>query len=483
MSRSTASTPWFSSFLLALPAFGLAVAAGWMNPREPTGLALAGAAIVWMLVHLFGIHPRLQRGESREDEEPGAEGLLLKSLDMTGIDDVGVQFSRSAKRVIGPCRAYLMAANPDGGARVVSEDRAALSEFGDITQGAVWLGAQAGILSREQVEQSSDPGAEEIMTAMRIFDTQIVLPLKHRGLLLGIAMLGAEEDTNLLDSAHLEAYRTIRAYTTVALANVFLDTEAASRGTLKGAFDLATAMQEALMPEDRPVRRDGFELRGFYRPVAECGGDLWAWRELGGGKVLVVIADATGHGAAPALLAAAAKGAIDAKWQTSPDDMDPGDLLSVMNRAVYRVGQRQYMMTAFAAVIDPVTETIRYANGGQNFPFFLTGEKVEVLVARGNQLGAAAEASFETHTREMKHGQRVLLYTDGITEAGTPHIDPYGERRFRRAIARVASEPTLRIPEILVQGMDDFLGDVEVADDITLVVAQCGQAQTDEAAV
>jgi serine phosphatase RsbU (regulator of sigma subunit) len=238
-------------------------------------------------------------------------------------------------------------------------------------------------------------------------------------------------------------------------------------------------MQESLMPDDRPVRRNGFELRGFYRPVAECGGDLWAWRELGDDKVLLVIADATGHGAAPALLAAAAKGSIDAMWQTNSADIDPGDLLSVMNRAVYRVGQRQYMMTAFAAVIDPRTETVRFANGGQNFPFFMTGDKVEVLVARGNQLGAAPEASFETHDRPMKRGDKLLLYTDGITEAGTPLIAPYGERRFRRAIAKYASESPLRIPELLVAGMDSFLGDVEVADDITLVVAQCGRTESE----
>ena len=56
----------------------------------------------------------------------------------------------------------------------------------------------------------------------------------------------------------------------------------------------------------------------------QCGGDLWALRELADGKVMLVIADATGHGAAPALLAAAAKGAIDASWQMRLNDLDPG---------------------------------------------------------------------------------------------------------------------------------------------------------------
>jgi serine phosphatase RsbU (regulator of sigma subunit) len=445
-------------------------------------MALAGGAVLWILVHLFLIHPRLEGGEESGGEEAGAEGVLLQSLDMVSVDDVGKSFSRGARNAIGPCRAYLMAANPDGGARVISEDRAALSEFGDITAGAIWLGTLEGIVTKADVESSSDPGAEQIGTVMRIFNVDVVLPLKHRGLLLGIAMLGQEEGTNLLDPVHMDAFRTLRAYTTVALANVFLDSEAASRNTLRGAFDLATAMQESLMPDDRPVRRDRFELRGYYRPVAECGGDLWAWRELADDKFLVVIADATGHGAAPALLAAAAKGAIDAKWQASPDDMDPGDLLSVMNRAVYRVGQRQYMMTAFAAVIDPRANVIHFANGGQNFPFFLTGDKVEVLVARGNQLGAAPEANFETHSREMKDGDKLLLYTDGITEAGTPFVDPYGERRFRRAIAKHAGESPQRLPDILVGGMDAFLGDVEVSDDITMVVAQCGRTEAEERA-
>lgn len=469
---------WGASLALALPAVVLAAVAGVMDPMQPVGMALAGGGIAWMVLHLLVFMPRLVGGTSGEGNDvSGAEGVLLKSLDMHSIDEVGQEFSRSAKRAIGPCRAYLMAANPDGGARVVSEDRAALSEMGDITDAAVWLGAQDMLLTRDQVAAESGPGPEQTLTVMRMFNVDLILPLSHRGLLLGIAMLGKAEGNEIVAAHFEEAYRTLRAYTTVALANVFLDTEKASRGTLKGHFDLATAMQEALMPEDRPVRREGFEVRGYYRPVAECGGDLWAWRELGDDKLMVVIADATGHGAAPALLAAAAKGAIDAKWQSSPSDMDPGDLLSTMNRAVFRVGQKRYMMTAFAAVIDPRARKIRYANGGQNFPFFIAGDKVEVLVARGNQLGAAADVSFETHEREMNLGDKLLLYTDGITEAGTPFISPYGERRFRRAIAAHAKEPTLRIPELLVAGMDEFLGDVEASDDITLVVAQCGKTQ------
>jgi serine phosphatase RsbU (regulator of sigma subunit) len=311
---------------------------------------------------------------------------------------------------------------------------------------------------------------------MRWFDAHIMLPLRHRGMLLGIGLLGEQSRPLSLDENE-GFFRSMRAFTTVALANVFLDSEAANKGTLRGKFDLATAMQEALMPEDRPIKRPGFELRGYYRAVEDCGGDLWSWRELADDRVLVVIADATGHGAAPALLAAAAKGAIDAEWQAHPDNVDPGHLLTTMNSAVHRVGRKRYMMTAFAAVLDKRAGKIRYANGGQNFPFFITGDKVELLVARGNQLGAAAHVEFEVHERELKVGDRVLLYTDGITEAGTPYMSAYGERRFRRAIAALANLPVSEIPSQLVARLDDYLGDVPVSDDVTLLVVQAGSRE------
>jgi serine phosphatase RsbU (regulator of sigma subunit) len=218
-------------------------------------------------------------------------------------------------------------------------------------------------------------------------------------------------------------------------------------------------------------------LRGMFRPVAECGGDLWTWQDLGGGRLLLLVGDATGHGAAPAMLTAVAKGGVDAMRQMLGDRLDPGALLAELNRAVYRAGRTRYLMTAFAAVLDQNTGELFYANAGQNFPYVITrGDggrtKLEQLVARGNTLGAAPDAPYSTAVRQLAPGDRLVLYTDGMVDAGSPAAEPFGDKRFRAAMVSLADAPAARLAEGLMGEVDAYLGGRAPADDMTLVAVE-----------
>jgi sigma-B regulation protein RsbU (phosphoserine phosphatase) len=182
-----------------------------------------------------------------------------------------------------------------------------------------------------------------------------------------------------------------------------------------------------------------------------------------------VVADATGHGAAPALLAAVAKGTIDAHWQLNGGDLDPGELLAALNRAVFRAGRRRYLMTAFAAVVDIGTSRMTFANAGQNFPYLMGGRGLEPLVARGDALGSAPETTYDTHGRNLEQGDRVVLYTDGFIDAGAPEKDPFGEKRFRAAIAGLQNQPAVRLPDLLLARVEEYLEGALVTDDMTCV--------------
>jgi phosphoserine phosphatase RsbU/P len=164
-----------------------------------------------------------------------------------------------------------------------------------------------------------------------------------------------------------------------------------------------------------------------------------------------------------------AKGAIDARWQLDGRDLEPGQLLAALNRSIYRTGRRRYLMTAFAAVIDVSTGRLTFANAGQNFPFVLTARGLEPLVARGDALGVQPEVSYETFGRNLVIGDKLLLYSDGFLEAGAPQMEPFGEKRFRAAVAAVANQPAIRVPDLLVSRVDEYLEGTPHADDITCV--------------
>jgi hypothetical protein len=102
-----------TSFLLAVPAFGLAVAGGALGIDAPAGLGLVGGGILYLLIHVLMIMPKLE-GRSGAGSG-GPEQVLLRALDMHDISEVGTHFTRAVRNVLGPTRAYLLAARPSGG--------------------------------------------------------------------------------------------------------------------------------------------------------------------------------------------------------------------------------------------------------------------------------------------------------------------------------------------------------------------------------
>lgn len=479
-SRVGVGFPWVAAFALALPAIGLALGAGLAGVATPVGGGLLGAGAVYLLVDLLVLQPKLERRMGgAADPEQAAQDFLQRALSFREVEVVAEELGRAVARAMGSTKCFLLAPGRDGEVRVLSgTGHPTPVDLGDPTPAFLWLGDAAEPIRRQRlVELKEFDGAREALALVDALGCDVLLPLLHRGLLLGLGLI--KEPAGARDLSGF--YSGMRAYMTVAVANTFLDAEARGRSELAKSFDLATTMQESLMPDERPVRRDGFELKGLFKPVAECGGDLWAWRELSDGKVLLLIADATGHGAAPALLAAVAKGAIDAHWQMGLKTLEPDTLLTALNTAIHRTGRKRYMMTAFAAVVDTVRGELRYANAGQNFPYFINGSgekrgKVEPLIARGNSLGATSEAKFERHARPMGEGDKLILFTDGVTDAGTPSIDPWGEKRFRASLTANADKRAIHLPELIMAEVDQHIAGRELMDDVTMLAFEYGHA-------
>jgi serine phosphatase RsbU (regulator of sigma subunit) len=474
--RLLGGVPWVTAFFLALPAMALAAAGGLLGLRSGIGIGLVAAAAAYLLVDLTVLQPALARTFSATlGRADPARQFLQRAMSVRSVEEIAHEFRYAVEEEVGEARALLIVPAEEGGGVRVLGSGMEEELSGDATEAFVWLSDRIDPIDREELlVLARFEGASAALSLLDKLGCDVLLPLRHRGLLLGLALIG--RGGRPTTTALLSFYKSMRAYTTAAMANQYLDAETRGRSGLTKTFDLATAMQEALMPDEKPVRRPGIELRGLFRPVAECGGDLWTWREIEGGNVLVLIGDATGHGAAPALLAAVAKGALEAYWQLAGAYVDPAALLSVMNRSIYRTGRTRYLMTAFAAVIDRAAGEVRFANAGQNFPYLISlpggKPKLETLLARGNTLGAAREARYELHKRPLKAGDKILFYTDGVIDAGSPAAEPFGDKRMRAAISALAGERATRIPELLSQELERFLQGREPSDDITMVAVE-----------
>ena len=448
-----------------------------LGVASTAGLGLLGGAAVYLGVDALFIQPIIDRKQSGGGGLAGAaRAFLQRALLAHTVADIALELDGVARSALGVERTLLLVPGLEGGVRVLGGDGSEGARLGEAEQAFMWLGERGEPVDAEILFQLNEfEGARAARELLERLDAHVLLPLRHRGLLLGVAALSTPERADAAELGNF--YRILAAHATVAIANTYLDVEAKGKKSLSKALDLATAIQEALMPDDRPVRRHGLAVRGLFRPVAECGGDLWTWQDIGAGRLLLLIGDATGHGAAPAMLTAVAKGSVDALRQVLGETLDPAELLAHMNRAVYRAGRTRYLMTAFAAVLDTTRGEIRFANAGQNFPYLITrGDggriKLEALVARGNTLGAAPDAPYQTAVRRLDPGDKVVLYTDGVIDAGSPGAEPFGEKRFRAALVSLADAPAARLAEGLLAEVDAYLAQRPFADDMTLVVAE-----------
>ena len=246
------------------------------------------------------------------------------------------------------------------------------------------------------------------------------------------------------------------------------------KATLEKELELARVIQATLIPDTASVDLCGLSLAGYFSTATQCGGDWWGYFSLIDDRTLVMIGDVTGHGVGPAMITAAAKGAVSSTMAVTEGRATLEALLNAMNIAIRASAQGQYVMTCFAALYDPRQHILDYANAGHNFPYIYYSEqkKLSNLVVRGNRLGDVANAAFEVKQINVSPDDLLVLYTDGLVECEDPRGEEFGERRFRALIRKhVESAPATARDEIIHRA-HGFYGEVPQKDDITLVIGK-----------
>jgi len=252
--------------------------------------------------------------------------------------------------------------------------------------------------------------------------------------------------------------------------------ETAQQGAVQKELEVARNIQETLVPSSEIVDRPFLRLSGYFEPASECGGDWWTYHDLEDGKVLVVIGDVTGHGVPSAMITATAKSAVDTLRAVTNDNLTVTYLLEILNRAILESAKRKFVMTCFASIIDPKTSTITFANAGHNFPYIYREEggrgKFNVLMTRGNRLGDMEESTYQAKKEEIKPGDTIVWYTDGIVECESEIGEEYSEKRFRNSIRKLAGKEPDEVRDGVVSAAEAFFGDMPHKDDITMVIGK-----------
>jgi len=262
-------------------------------------------------------------------------------------------------------------------------------------------------------------------------------------------------------------------FVTVLLLLLLLSLELADKVTMKRDLEIAREIQTWLVPS-KPPEVVGADIAFASRPQNSVAGDYYdAFYPTASpeenGKLMLVIADVAGKSIPAALLMAT----LQASLRTIAGEGAPlADLVVRLNRyaSAHSLDGRRFT-TAVLAEYEPATRRLLYVNAGHNPPILRRANgATEKLEAGGLPLGIDAGAVYATAAIEMKPGDALILYTDGVVEAFDEQAQEFGNDRWLDAIRALPDWGAQESLQFLMKRVDDFVGLTRQSDDITCLV-------------
>jgi sigma-B regulation protein RsbU (phosphoserine phosphatase) len=291
--------------------------------------------------------------------------------------------------------------------------------------------------------------------------SEVDIPLKAHGQLIGI--FNAQH--NEVDAFSPDRIRILEALaghiaTAIESARMF-QRERREKQRMQKELLEAQRIQLDLLPVSPPTLA-GFSLSGLCLPCREVGGDWYDYIPLSDGRSAVVIADVSGKGMGAALLMSSTRSVMRL---AAEGGQSPGEVLSRVNQILLKDFPTTKFVTAVYGILDSRNRSFIFASAGHSRPLFVDSSGARFLETEvGLPLGIQ-EVCFSERAVEMEPGSRLLLYSDGVTEAMNRSMEQYGESRLRdHFVDRSAT----------VQGLLDdirsFTSGQPVFDDMTVVM-------------
>ncbi|MFC1705209.1 SpoIIE family protein phosphatase [Planctomycetota bacterium] len=334
------------------------------------------------------------------------------------------------------------------------------------------LRTRDAILSLDAQSDSRFAEGESIASAG--IRSVVCVPVVRDDRILGVIHLDTGRLTSHFGRDELELVTAIAGISALALENARLFLEAAERERLRYELQLATGIQQRLLPRVAP-RVPGLSVHGRMRPAKELGGDLYDFVSFPDGSLHIFVGDVSGKGVGASLIMAMARSYFRPLTRTQTSARL---LVAEMNRLLFNDTNREIFMSAIYLRWDGPGTRLVYCGAGQEqlVIYRAATSTCELVPAGGLALAVVDEAEeyLEEKEVELSVGDAVVLYSDGVSEARSPAGDFFGREGIAEAVAREGSRPDA---EGLVTGvMDavtDYMSGTEQHDDMTVVALKC----------
>ncbi len=295
-----------------------------------------------------------------------------------------------------------------------------------------------------------------------------VIPLQLQNDVKGVLCLGGRLRGTPYTQSDLEFVFSLANLAFVSLENTRLFADALEKKKLENELLIAREIQQGLLPRSITAV-PGFDIAAVNISSKQVGGDYYDVIPAEGGSVIIAIADVSGKGTPASLLMANVQATVHA---LVPFNLPLSDATARINDLIYRNTGADKFITFFWGSLDAAAKTFRYVNAGHNPPIVVRKDgSVERLTEGGLILGIIKTVMpYQEGSVQLRSGDRIILYTDGVSEAMDVNGNDYTEERledFVRTLKGKNAEQTLAAVKEEIQR---FSAGAPQSDDITLVV-------------
>lgn len=444
----------------------------------PVAAAIAGGASLLAVLGLVRVNRPLMRRIDRRffRERWDARRLLLdlsrRLVVLRERDEILSEVGSVLARTLHPTEIGVFLLD-DGGvlAQAWSSSRASGDCASDVVETALEAFDRGADLWDAPHEASEDPAdsAHGGAPADTSLEPELLVALRGTTGLLGCVALGGKRSEEPYGGEDRELLVTVATQMGFALENARLLEIARREAEQSRELSIARDVQRGLFPEALPEVAD-WEFAALCRPAREVGGDYYDLFGIGSERVAIALGDVAGKGVGPSLLMSGVHAVIRNRLTAG---VEPEVLASELNAYLVASSAPGMYLTLFVGVLDTSDGTLRYVDCGHNPPALVTGEGEPARLSEGGTpVGLVPGAAYEAGEVRIPLGGRLVLWSDGITEAESPTGAMYDEARLFAEFAAAGKTSATGLLDSILASVERFAAGADQSDDITLVVVR-----------
>lgn len=300
--------------------------------------------------------------------------------------------------------------------------------------------------------------------------SQLTVAMQFRGKAIGVLRLYSPKPRQFYED-DISLARVVASQCAVAITNAKLYAEAIEGQRMAEQIRLGGVVQRRMIPEKAPLIPN-LDIAAAYIPCFDVGGDFYDFLRISDNRVAVAIADVMGKGIPAAIMMSLFRGAVRAYVDAEYGKGTIEKIINKLNKMACGECKDGEFVALFYAVIDVKEKTITYCNCGHEPAVLIRGEQITELDKGGFVLGVEVQAEYEIETLQLRDGDCLLFYTDGLIDAANFEGEFWGSERMLETAMKFTEDSAEQMVKNILAYRRRFVGLARQVDDTSIIVIE-----------